>query len=737
MSLRATALRILAGLAGSLVVTRLGLLPTGDRFATTLVALPILLVLAAELDRHARRLGARRVEPAVRWAERLGLVAWVLTVLGRRWLPVEGLDLVLAAAGGALLLVWAARRLLAYRPLLGKRLEGLPSWVFWALPLLVYWWLLPWSTAERPPDGDEPWYLLMTHSLAFDLDAELTNNYRQGDWRGFLDRPLEPQPGDPVGPHGELYSRHNAFLPLLLAPAYRLGGLLGALATMAVLTAALAWATLALARRYFPERPGAVLLAYGLTALAPPLVLYSHQIWVEVPAALLGLVALELIYRLAEAPASVGGSFWQSRRNRLWLALLVTLVALPLLKIRFMLLGLPLAALAWWRAGRQWRSGLVLAAALGTLGGGILLHNQWRYGNALKIHTWQEVELHHYSLRQYFLGSSGLFWDAAFGLFFCAPLWFLLVPATLRLLRERHRVLADLALFAGPYLAIVVPRSEWYGGWSPPFRYALVALPLLGLLLAAILPERRGAGARALVAGLGLLTLALTVLWLAVPGWTYNFADGRTYLLDHLSRFTGTDMARLFPSSVRPRAATWVWPLVTGLLVPLLWHWPRRRSSFAGRAGALMALVLVGSLPWLGLHLPTTRLDLEDPQVTKSGGHPYPDAWVIERTRFQGGWVLREGEELSAPLVPGGEHVALAIEAQLVRHHEGEVSVELWAGETKLGTIRPSEDRTWHRHELSVVDWPGGTALRMVFPGQAGTYPPNGVLLDRVELQWR
>ncbi len=69
-----------------------------------------------------------------------------------------------------------------------------------------------------------------------------------------------------------------------------------------------------------------------------------------------------------------------------------------------------------------------------------------------------------------------------------------------------------------PYLVLVAPRSEWYGGWSPPFRYALVALPLLALALVPLLAERRRAGARALLTGLAALTLALTLVWLVAAG---------------------------------------------------------------------------------------------------------------------------------------------------------------------------------------------------------------------------
>ena len=49
-----------------------------------------------------------------------------------------------------------------------------------------------------------------------------------------------------------------------------------------------------------------------------------------------------------------------------------------------------------------------------------------------------------------------------------------------------------------------------------------------------------------LLAGLGALTLALTLIWLTVPGWTYNFADGRTYVLDALGQRLGMDITRFF-----------------------------------------------------------------------------------------------------------------------------------------------------------------------------------------------
>ncbi len=736
MSAIATVSRLMLGGLASWGVARWDPLPAEDPFASTFTLLPLLVVAFAELSRWAERAGARRVEPLPRAFERAALVGLIVAALGRGCLPFDRAEAPIAAGFVLLLLAYGARRLVAWRPLLGASLPDRPSSLFLLLPFLSYLALLPWSTEHRPPNGDEPWYLLITHSLVHDLDAELSNNYRDGDWRGFLDRRMEPQPGDPEGKHGERYSRHNALLPLMLAPAYAVGGKLGALAVMALLTAAVAWLTLRLAARYVPDRPGEALIAYGLLALGPPLLLYSYQIWVEVPAALLALVALDAINRLPGASGE-SASPWRTERARLWWVIALAVALLPLLKIRFMLLAAPLVALAWWHAGRPWRPLLALGGALGVLAGGILLHNRLIFGNPLKIHSWQEVELHHYTLRQYLLGGSGLFYDAAFGLFACAPIWMVLLPAIPTLFARHRGLLLDLGVFVGPYLAIVVPRSEWYGGWSPPFRYALVSLPLLAIALVPALAERRRFGARTLAAGLGLLTLVLTALWVVAPGWTYNFADGRTYLLDHFSRWLSTDVARLFPSSVRFRPATWAWPLVTVVLLPLLWRFPRRRLGppVVWGGAALLGLSLL--VPLAALELPTQRIELEDPAVVKTGGHLHPDPWVIDRTRFRGSWVLREGEELTAPVAAGGGRAALAVEVQLVRHHSGPVILEVWAGERHLTDFELADREGYQRLDLGEHEWPAGARLRLVFPASGAASLPNGAVLDFVETSWR
>jgi hypothetical protein len=724
------------GLIASALAARTLPLPAGDPFRGTLVLLPLVLAGLREIRRWAERRGGAPRGAGGTGGELAALGVLVLLVLARPHLALARADDALAA--GLLLALGhrVARQAAALRPLLGERVPRRPSPLFLLLPLTVYLAILPWSAGHRQPDGDEPYNLLITHSLAYDFDADLTNNYAQGDWKAFMDRPIEPQPGDPVGPGGEIYSRHNELLPMALVPAYRLGGKTGALAMMALLTAALAWMTVRLARHYVPDRPGEVLAAWALAAFAPPLLLYSVQVWVEVPAALLLAGGLDRILSLD------GQKDWRWKE---WLGIGLAVLLLPLLKLRFVLIAGPLLALGWWHAGRPRRPVLILGLLLTVLAGGMLLYNQIVYSNPLKIHTWEEVDPHRYGPLSYLGGLTGLFWDAAFGLFGCAPVWLVLLPALLLLAARRHRLLGHLAVLALPYLVIVAPRTEWYGGWSPPFRYALIAIPLFGIGLAPLLAAgRERAGARALLGGLAALTLALTLVWVAMPGWTYNFADGRTYLLDALDERLGLDLARFFPSSIRPRPATWLWPALSLALVPLIWWLPGRRrgnglaSGIApGLAGIAGVLAVAAVLPVAAARLPTRTVELEDPQVWKSGGHLYPDRWVIERARYRGSWVLRVNETIRVPVTAGGRRVRLTLQGQLVRNQPVPFSLDLLAGDRLLATWRPGRDRMWESISLGPFDWPAGVPLVLA---AHGPHPPgalNGILLDRVDLDWR
>ena len=717
------------------VLAQFGLpLPQTDPLRSTLVLIPLIVAALAGIDLWAGERGGRRTPVPVLTGEATFLALLVLVSLTRPHLGL-GSDALVArciAAGLILLLMHrVAWLVLALKSTLGAELPRWPAAAFFALAFTVYLAILPWSAGQRPPDGDAPHYLLLTHSLAFDLDTDLSNNYEQADSLEFMDRQLEPQEGDPVGTQGELYSRHNMLLPLALAPFYRLEGLFGALIIMAALTALTSWCTLALAHDYTRSDPGPAVAAWSILAFTVPFLLFSYQVWVEIPAALLALLALIQIRRMQQEGSL---SKWG------WLGLAAPLVLLPLLKIRFLLIAIPLAAMALWHGGRRSRKGAVLLlVCMLLLTVGTLFFNQLIFQNPLKYHDIDGLQTYGQSPIKYLRGFVGLFFDCAFGLFANAPVWMLLLPALILVIRQRHRLFIDTCLVFLPYLLVLLPRGEWFGAWSPPYRYGVVMLPMLALWLVPLLGGRLRSGSQTVIAAVTVLTVALTTLWIVVPGWTYNIAHGRSHLLDQLSLQTASDVARFFASSIRLRTATYVWPLASLLLIIVLWWAGKRRSSHtAVLLGVASGLLLTPIFVWAAENRTTHVIEFEDAWLTPRGGMLYPELWVVYRPQFRGGWALPAGASIQAPVIAGSNQLDLQIDFALQGPGKAGAVIEIATDEgLVLAQERLNPTSDWLSVAFEDLPWTAGDALvvglREPDPEAGGAHR---IILDRAVLTW-
>ncbi len=709
--------------------------------------------------------------------------------LGAPLLGVAGWQPLCVGAAAALALLYVVRRVLALEPLLDRpTASGRPPLVFLLLPFAFYLALIPWSIGERAPDGDEPWFLLVTHSIAHDFDRDLANNYRDEDSLAFMPRAIEPQPGDPEGPDGALYSRHGAVLQTVLAPAYRLGGRAGAIVVIAALAALAAWLFLDLTA--FSQDARARLIAYLIFGFAAPFLIYSQQIWAEVAAVLLAVAALRWINRLTRhrrEPAAGPG-----RDDRIvWLLLALALALMPALKLRLVLVSAALALICVLRLapGLRRRGALVLAAVLAPTGALVLWWNRATFGTVLGMHSWSELELYRESAMSMALGLNGLFFDLAYGLVACAPIWLLLFPAAVVAWRHNRRLLYEVALIAAPTVLLVASRSEWYGGWSPPFRYGLVLLPFLALLLVPLFERRLDSGGAAPAAGsatlpggrrvntfvgmaintrratsrratvgpatgadvgalpagvstlalvLALLSGALAVLYIVEPGWTYNLADGRHHLVHYLEARSGVDFARFLPSATRPRAATWLVPLAAICLA--LAAGRVRHKAFAAALAAVPALALA-VLPVLAGALPTRQVEVESAAVDRTGGNPEPARWTMDRTRYPEAWVLPEGARAEATVIPGGNEVELTVTVRPVRNRPAPLTLVARSGRREIGRLAfpgdNGEAAAWHTRKLPTATWTSGAPLVLEVPHDGGeALPPNGVAVDRVDLRW-
>jgi hypothetical protein len=515
---------------------------------------------------------------------------------------------------------------------------------------------------RTPIDGDEPYYLLMTESLVRDHDLDLTNQYRDIAHSDVGRPDLLPQPGDPRGPHGEQYSRHEPFLPILLMPGYALAGLPGALAVIALFGALLARSTI----RFLEDEgisDATARMLFPLIAFGPPIVFYATRIWPEVPAAFCFLEAVRGI---------------RQRRPPRWIA---AIFALVLLKIRFGLL----AAVLLIRVLRTKRQ-LAIAAAVVA----VPLVIAWLIsGNAMNTHSIRELLPS--GAIFYWLGLFGLILDGAAGLVFQAPLYALAILALprWRSMPDGFRLGMSASLL---YILYLIPRAEWHGGWSPPLRYIVVLMPILALGVA-MMWERVGVGTRAVIA---LWTVMLVIHGAAFPWRLFHLATGENFIGESLSTIWQSDFSRLMPSFIRPNLAAIVGSLLLviaiasavilsrqsresrsdgtaedGRRTPLLKPGRAAVNHDASTEGVLrplsavprfalqrlrrLRMTAISPLLFAALLLaaftygrrPADRIEFEDAHVAHNGGELFPAEWTIARFLYQGGWIVRRGDSLS------------------------------------------------------------------------------------------
>lgn len=551
------------------------------------------------------------------------------TILGLAILPLialRGRTLVsfYGWAAGLLLFAWIiARRLVAFDWYLGFVALAVLIVALFALHLAagrevrwsanraaliaaVVYTLTVMAMLRTPIDGDEPYYLFVTESLARDFDLDLRNQY--GDPTTETRRiDLPALPGDPVGKNGEQYSRHEPFLSILMLPGYFLAGLHGAIATIALFGVLLVRSTV----RWMEDEgiaDDAVRAVFPLFAFAPPVLFYATRIWPEVPAAFCFVEVLRGM---------------RNERAKRWIPALLGLV---LLKLRFVLVGIACVLLS-----RKKKVAFIIAIPL--------LIAFLITGSATNVHTWRELipTPHHAT------GFFGLLADGMSGIAFQAPFYLLGLFALTRW-RSMPRGFRLGIVASLLYLFYLLPRPEWFGGWAPPLRYVVFLMPVLALGAAAVW-DRVSRGAVALI---GVWTTGLVIHGLAHPWRLFHHANGENAMGEWLSRVHQTDFSRLFPSFIRPNNAAWIGAVAVIVIIIAL-----RRYAF----DLTIPLLALGiATAFLFARQPGVRIEFEDAHVVHEGGELYPEEWTMMRVSFRGGWVVEAGDSMTF-LARDGQHV--------------------------------------------------------------------------------
>jgi hypothetical protein len=349
--------------------------------------------------------------------------------------------------------------------------------------------------------GDEPHYLAITHSLAFDFDLDLANNYGAAEPL-IADGTLLPETHIQPGVGGVLRPIHDAGMPLLFAPVVRVmaplaswtGSHLSASAmqrlrltpaglyrkllslVMASIGAFLACVLFDALMTIGASRRAAFWTAM-LVALSPPLVIFSILFFTEVVSALLGLLAFRTLALDREstprqwllAGAAVGFLLLVHARNVGLVAGLVVIAAVRLLRERSQIRTAAFAApLAFMLAVRT----AVIHLSWGTfVTTPIASPGSWTgLGDVLRVA---------------FTRLAGMLVDQEFGLLPYAPVFALAIVGIFAMWRADRPLARNVTIVAGAYLlTVLLPFTNpigWTGGWCPAARFMTPIVPLLAL----------------------------------------------------------------------------------------------------------------------------------------------------------------------------------------------------------------------------------------------------------------
>jgi hypothetical protein len=430
--------------------------------------------------------------------------------------------------------------------------------------------------------GDEPAYLMLTHSLVTDGDLNLYDNCVDRDGR-FFGRPQS-------GGHSartdrekeELYSIHTPGLAILLAPAYALGlygpiaprpavclflNFLGALLAVNVYLYCMAVAGNGGVEPTTWRERSTALAATAAVVFTPPVIFYSNLAYPELPGALFILYALRHAishpkgcatfspsHRYADTPARRSFSADGPAPTQILASLAAAF--LPWLSFRF----LPVAVIITWlvsrdgvaETGRKRVARLFPCMALAV---SLLFLLSYQYQAFGTINPAGGYAAQGWARSGYFNsgivnGFLGIVLDQRYGLFAWSPVYILSITGLILLIRERRDRGLRLAIVV---CALYLPGASfvhWWGGFSPPPRFTVAVAPLLGGALAyalARIPRR----SFSILFGL----LLIASLYFGYMGCMH---PSMLYRRKHIiSNYHPRLMGRIFPAFKPHRRSTW------------------------------------------------------------------------------------------------------------------------------------------------------------------------------------
>ncbi|MCX6566689.1 MAG: hypothetical protein NTW38_09790 [Candidatus Aminicenantes bacterium] len=463
--------------------------------------------------------------------------------------------------------------------------------------------------------GDEPHYLLISHSLVKDADLNLANNYKNKDFESYM------PPGAPIRPHtvpgkkpGSQYSFHSPGISVFLLPFYALGLALGKSALIFLVRFAMSLIGAFFGIQiylYARQAWGRERLALGLwtvVTLSTPVFFYANHIYPEIFVAAAGLYVFRRL------------RFDRARRlgDYVLIGLLTaSFIWFHALKYAFIQAPLFLYAIRhiWKQAetAARWRRLAALIIPAGLCGAVYFAVQYVLYGsfNPTSV-SWQGAMDGRQTLsflKELFTGIpfrfrwetlAGYFLDQRDGLLLYAPVYVFAFLGCLSLVRKKTGEAGWLLFIALPYILVSAFLTQ-RAGYAPQARPLVAVIWVLAIFIGAFIADSRKHVFRYLFDGAVGLSFLMTWLLCQHPfalyqETTFGTTERAGSLFVTLSNLH-VYLPNLLPSFIKIEEAGWtpnlIWIAALAIFVVLyaVGHIPDKRMSFGGHAAAALLLL--------------------------------------------------------------------------------------------------------------------------------------------------
>jgi len=418
--------------------------------------------------------------------------------------------------------------------------------------------------ATHAGSGDEPHYLAIAHSLAFDFDLDVSNNYGPNEPL-IAGGGLRPEAHAVPGTAGTLRPVHDIGLPLLAAPYVRVVAPLvswaaprlspsvtrrlhltpstlyrNLISVAMIAVACLLAAVLFDVLTTLGETPRAAFWTTIVVVLSPPLLIFSILFFTELPSALLTL----LVFRRVVAREAGSLPSWAFAGAAAGFMMLV--------HVRNVAIMAALAVLALHRVARAGdrRSIVRFGSALAFPVAVRLFLNHHLWGTWLtsphaRAGEWPGLLA---LFRTSATRLAGMLVDQEYGILLYAPVFVLAAVGLVHLFRTRRPLAWQISSVTAAYvLSLALPITNvhgWTGGWSPAARFLVPVVPLIALAIPAgvrVVP-------RVVVVAILTLQVATDVYFWQHPKNLWNDGDGVAAVCTR----GGAPFCRFLPSLVGP-----------------------------------------------------------------------------------------------------------------------------------------------------------------------------------------